>query len=388
MDINIGVKLHNKFEFEVRDIKTGEILQKEKAENMVLTSMYSALCSSNTVPHGNAIIYGKGTGTLSESRTTLFNRLGTILSTVVETVINQPPAASYCKRSIVIPAGTHTGETLTEVGISIVTSTTGTAIVTHALIEDAEGNPISIGPLTDTQEVTIFSTVFADNITLPTNTVLPITAYGNELLYKLVGHSKTDYLLGGATNISSSGTLFGISSDKTATNPSTLYSVGDLGQVAAGFTTYDVPNKSRSTARLRRSSTDSNGKIWSIFISRASNTSSLRCGILRTLFPSSAWGGYNFISKGIGTGDGTTVTFNLPWSDINTSKTYKIYVDGVEKTQGADYTLSNSESTTSVTFTTAPANGLPITGDWWVDYIPKDSDHVLDFTFKITFGSV
>lgn len=104
--------------------------------------------------------------------------------------------------------------------------------------------------------------------------------------------------------------------------------------------------------------------------------------------PCDAWPGYNFIGKAIGTGNGSTVAFNLPWSDINTSKTYKIYVDSVEKTEGVDYTLSNSEATTTVTFTTAPESGAAITGDWWVNYIPKDSDHVLDLTFSIQYGSV
>ena len=58
-----------------------------------------------------------------------------------------------------------------------------------------------------------------------------------------------------------------------------------------------------------------------------------------------------------------------------------VYVNDVEQTEGTDYTFNGL----SVEFGTAPASALPVTADYFCPYIPKDSDHVLDVTFRLNF---
>ena len=380
MNIDVGIKIHNRFDIEVKDIRTGEIVQKAQAENIVLNNMYSYLCSNvnNKVAINEYIHFGKGTGIISPLRTSLFNRLSGNQSTIVETVINSPPTASYCKKKIVITSSEQVGETITEVGIH---SANSTSVYTHALLKDSEGNQISIGPKTETQEITIYSTVYA-TVSLPDGCSLSLYTYSskilNSLLKLLLGYETSSL---SAINTNSQMQLR-VSTDKNATNPTTYYS-DYISQLYVSFTTHDIPNKKSSTGRVRFDSSVGNGKIWSIAIM---GTNFQRDGLMRILFPNTLWQGYNFIGKSIGVGDGSTKKFNLPWSDINTTKEYKIYIDGALKTKNVDYTLANEVEETSVTFADAPASGLAITGDWWVDYIPKDSDHVLDITLTITYG--
>jgi len=382
MDIKIGARLHNRFDIEVKDILSGEIVKRAQAENIVLNGVYNILASSYSNLMANRINFGSGSGTFAPTRTTLFNHSGYYSASLVESVYNAPPLASYAKKKIVIPPQDHVGVTITEVGLG----TDGT-LISHAMLEDSEGNPISIGPKTDTQEITIYATLYVE-LNFPSGI--------DALLHSTFKNALVDAMLGLTTNgmgiafyeISSTNrasfTKLYASTNKAATVVTTAYNSGVI-LTSSHFSVFDIPNKRSKTNRLRYGTSVANQKIWSLaWYTEYSGARPL----FRTVFPNQFWEGYNFVGKAIGTGNGSTVAFNLPWSDINTTKTYKIYLDGVEKTQGVDYTLSNSESTTTVTFTTAPSNGAAITGDWWVDYIPKDSDHVLDVTLTIQYGSV
>lgn len=393
VDINIGVKLHNRFDIEVKDITTGEIVKRAQAENIVLNTLWDItshlLCGQNALyPYWNqSIFYGAGSGTLAATRTALFSQIGVKASTTVELVQNAPPTASFIKKKIIIGTTEHVGATFTEVGIGC---TEGTSkLYTHALLEDAEGNPISIGPKTDTQEITIYATVFAEITLADGMKILFSPVEQNSFIRTFLG---SDFLhkLNRWSLFYKYGQKLRLSSNKSVTDPAVNYSnLNILGYKEDQGIGNRVSSSEYKSDRIRFEGSEGNGKVWSMIYDTDYYYSASRYGSgVRILFPNTAWTGYNFIGKAIGTGDGSAVTFNIPWSDINTSKTYKIYVDGIEKTEGVDYTLSNSESSTTVTFTTAPANGLPITGDWWVDYIPKDADHILDITFTATMGSV
>jgi len=67
----------------------------------------------------------------------------------------------------------------------------------------------------------------------------------------------------------------------------------------------------------------------------------------------------------VGTGDGSTVVFNLP---AKTSATYTLYVDDVEQTAGGtDWTfgaLGGADGCDKATFEAAPASGTRITYDF------------------------
>ena len=148
-----NINIHNRFDFELRDAVTGELKQKAKAENIVLNRMYERLCSMNS--YFTNIVFGTGTGTLSPTRTTLFNRIGNATAVSFSSE-SKYPISFVTKRCILAPES-FVGQTFTEVGISETT----TNINTHALITDSEGNPISITK-SDTDVLTIYATVFIE----------------------------------------------------------------------------------------------------------------------------------------------------------------------------------------------------------------------------------
>lgn len=378
MHIKAGVKLHNEFDIEVKDIRTGAIIQRGHAENIVLNNMYAYLVNTENKTYSaraySRIKYGSGTGTLAATRTSLFSEKGWKEKTVVEYEHNPAGTPSYCKSKIVILPNENVGDTLTEVGLAQFFNGT---LLTHAMIKDSEGNLLPIGPKTSTQEITIYSTVYAE-VTLPDGMDLLIPSGGNALLHRLLGSAN----YGAISNPTSPEIEVYASADKTATDATQLYTSSYLYKSdKTSFSVADSANKKSSTPRVRFETTEGNGKIWSI--SMAFDT--IR-GMFRILLPCALWEGYHFESESIGVGDGSTTNFVLPWSDINDTKTYAFYEDGVLLTEGTDYELSNTVGETSITFYTAPADTLPITGDWWVDYIPKDDKHVLDLTFSIQYS--
>jgi len=65
--------------------------------------------------------------------------------------------------------------------------------------------------------------------------------------------------------------------------------------------------------------------------------------------------------EAVGTGDGSTTEFLLDFYPVK-SGSLTVYVDGVAKTEGTDYTVDYN--TGKITFTTAPAAGASITADY------------------------
>jgi len=72
----------------------------------------------------------------------------------------------------------------------------------------------------------------------------------------------------------------------------------------------------------------------------------------------------SYVGEYFGTGDGSTVTFDLPFA---TDTTHVIYVAGVEKTETTDYTINADAGTDggdSITFNSAPTKGARLTCDF------------------------
>lgn len=367
MEIKIPIKIHNRFEIEVKDVTTGEVVQRGKAENIILDNLFGSNSMLTTTSRDAfyKIDFGKGAGALLSSRTTLFNKLGNAIVTAVETVINQQPLPSYATYMIVIPPSSYVGETITEVGFS---NQTG-VLVTHALIKDSEGNPLTLGPKTSTQEITIYGTIYA-------------TATGGNvdvLMQNDVNNPLNYFLLSGNPGSLATSMSIVVSSDKS---PSALninyYSLGMLGRKNSNMNIIDLANKKRSTS-IRFESSEGNGKIYSI--SYLQNTSSSTRSIFRILLPNLIFPGYEFDKRQIGVGTGSQTIFNLtPWDEARIDKTKAVYIDNTEQASGVTWGES------AITFDTAPVDGSVITADYWVDYIPKDVNHVLDVGFSIILG--
>jgi hypothetical protein len=376
MDVKVPIKIHNKFEIEVIDVISGEIVQRGFAENAVLESLFSNIgfMGEGAQFLGYSLHFGNGSGTITPSRTTLFNRLGSKIREDVELVINQTPVASYStKKSTILPAE-YIGETFTEVGIGGALATT--TIGTHALIKDSEGNLLPLGPKTATQEIIIYSTVYFQPNFEPGIILSGILTDLNEvnsrngLLAAALLHNWSNLIVPSFSYVS-----------RLIVNDLTVFNKPmELARVSG------QPNLFR-TALNKLLTSEGNGKIKSVASYQGtSGTYGKRQNSIKVDFTilaennSMLWNGHNFDKTAIGVGDGTKTLFNLTWDEVWLEKPKKLYVDGVEVTNGVTWSAG------SIQFTTAPAIGAVITADYWVKYIPKDSNHELWLTFEILFG--
>lgn len=151
------LNLHNRYDIEVVDCRTGEMRQKAQAENIILDGAWGQILNNTLGSWFNSIAYGTGTGTMSAARTALFAPLSSKVATdSVYTLDNDNNYVSH-RQKIVILENEHVGAALSEVGI--MSSRTGNPLCTHALIKDMNGNPVVITK-TDTDIITIYATVY------------------------------------------------------------------------------------------------------------------------------------------------------------------------------------------------------------------------------------
>jgi len=152
-ELNLNFKLHNKFEIEISDSETGAIKSKAEAYNIILDNYWTQLFSGYDVAY--YIAYGSGTGTPAASDTDLFHAEG------------QKQRGGYTyddthfvegwnsrTTSITLDETEAVGVTICEVGLK-----SQRGLTTHAMLQDMNGNPISIQK-TNADILTIRSTVF------------------------------------------------------------------------------------------------------------------------------------------------------------------------------------------------------------------------------------
>jgi len=90
MEFKQKAVIHNRFDVEVRDAKTNELKQTAVAYNIILNRWFHYFTNTGGVSYYadplKAIGFGKGTGTLSETRTDVFSYVGRKVPTTIETV--------------------------------------------------------------------------------------------------------------------------------------------------------------------------------------------------------------------------------------------------------------------------------------------------------------
>ena len=165
--LSVNVGLHNRFDIEVRDAATGELRQRARAFNVICDTLWDRLLSTSSDSkwavqlYSAYILFGSGAGTPAASDTALFDQVGYRgiganntgeRTTFHSDVLN---GSAYIQTYVVLQAGDNVGDTLTEVGIGYDT----THCVTHAMLEDMNGNPISIEK-TATDVITIYATIY------------------------------------------------------------------------------------------------------------------------------------------------------------------------------------------------------------------------------------
>ncbi len=225
MKIKTGVNFHNRFDI----AKNGEWVG--YAENIILDRMYNRIC--DFLSYFNNIHFGTGSGTPTPDRTSLFSHLGT-KEAETEEVVKALPTSKVTKKIVINPEE-YVGQTITEVGVAY--GSTASYLVTHAMIKDAEGNPLSIDK-TDIDVIEIYSTVF---VTLLESQNLYWSTSGNSSYSDLI-----EYLVGG--------TSFPTPYIYTALSPHLADSKIPIGYVVSTNTatrTADVSNKKVTfTARV------------------------------------------------------------------------------------------------------------------------------------------
>ena len=309
-----SMKIHNRFDIEVRDAITGELKHKRYAENILLDSIYTRLCTPNTV--FGFIQFGTGTGTLAPSRTSLFTYLGDKEGTIEE-VINDKPV-SQCTKKIQINPEEYIGSVLTEVGISALTGSAN--LLTHALIKDSEGNPLALPPKTALDVIVIYATVF---ITITDGAGVEWIPSDNNIIRLYFKQIDTIGTTGDAKARFMTGLI--VKSDASWSF------VPDVANKKLKITSADLAVNTGNVKPFpftrmligRVGDTNSSWGLWSAaFID------------LEELYPASP------VEEGVVTGvvDGTNRLFDVEWNNVNATG-FKLYADGVEVPSG-QYTLN------------------------------------------------
>jgi hypothetical protein len=334
--INAGCGIRNTFTIHVDDIKTGEH-REYKAHNIILNSMWDRLTAFN--PYFVNIHYGQGDAEFNNpARTTLNSHLGTKAAVHVSRSAAYP--TSQWRQMIVLQPDEEVGKTIKEVGIAY--GSTASYLLTHAPIQDSEGNPIQLGPKLGTEIYTIYADIF---VSLWSD--YGAYFYANGLLY---------YLLGWAT----------MAAD----------------QIAVGFHPDDLELTKTSTRTRNAAQKWVQGKVR---FEAADYNKDIRflhwvnMGMQIELPRPGVWPGAARTGVILGVGDGQEKIFPIPNKNVSD---LVVYVDEVAQVEGTDYTV---DALGRVVFAAAPAQDDPVTADYYCPYIPKDSDHVLDVTFRLNF---
>lgn len=292
----ISANIHNRFDIEVIDSKTGEVKQKAYAENIILDTLWTKFGSIYFVN----IHYGTGTGTPNATRATLFSFLGTATASEETSGIDLTTGVYFLKKKIALAETTAVGSSLTEVGVAF--EAAPTALLTHAMLKDMNGNQISILK-TNTDIINIYATIFVH---------FNPAGYSNGSI-KIVSGSLLKAITGGAYFENSAVLEFGKGSgfDYGAGNTMVCYpsNISASKQIKATAT------------RLAVGSGNTSGGFGRIVFSGIS-----------FLVDSDGWfAGSTITGEAIGTGDGVTTNFNF---DFTYAENATIYIDGVAQGSG------------------------------------------------------
>lgn len=163
MKLGMGLRLHNRFEVELIDIKTGGVRQKAKAENLVTDSYYNTLVTDlSNNQYWNSVknlVIGTGTGTPSVSDTALFHQIFSGAFTQPSAMYRISDTEFYWESTVTLAENQANGN-LTEIGLYAPSENYAKPyLFSHAMFTDSEGNPMVIEK-TDTDRMSVTITVY------------------------------------------------------------------------------------------------------------------------------------------------------------------------------------------------------------------------------------
>ena len=411
MKIKSNVGLHNEFRLERRKAifnddgtwSPGELVQEVFGYNLILNQgllrirdIFTTLTSSANTARvmrpisdtsinadrrfGGYIHVGSGSGTLGAERTTLFNSIGSYYTGFHEREISWAEGwASYTQVYTIQPQEL-VGQNITEVGLGAFTN----FLSTHSLLEDSEGNPISIINKSNTEVVVIYAKVY-----LQIGTAMESPYFSAGLQY-----AKNPYLImvyqNGRVNIQRNGLFTGTSTDSidTTTNNGVVSNHPNNPDGFVGWGAFAISkNGTVATFSRRLGTADSNGKIKEIGASgldvrdvEFDTAPNQHTSLFRQIIVGSAYGGHTITDELIGTGNGTQTVFTAAWDEWN-ANAVTVKVNNVVVSTG--FTIDRTAGT--ITFDSPVTNGHEVKVTYSVDYIPKDEQHVVDVSFEWHF---
>lgn len=356
-------KIHNRFDVVLHNRVTGDSRQVAVGYNIICDSWWNRYNPGNQFSH---IAYGRGSGTPSVADTDMFIRVGAGSATNNTWDESHFWTDGYLslRREYTIPAGTLTGTEFTEVGIAY----DGSAghVVTHAMLEDMNGNPISITKGVD-DDLTLYATVYLHvspsgyggggiRWTEKSKARLnPLRSFFDWVLgivsyTQFRDHVQALHAYGGSVPIS-------LSPEAYSKNNWPGY-VGFMSDVQATWTvgTKTLSLKNDATGgRIGSADINPNADVGYCIrgLAYGRSTATNYGGIeLRIDLPVSGLGGmgsgegnlgYVPISHlknagVVGTGDGTTKDFNTPFPFVKNDSSFKLFLNGIEQNP-SDYTV-------------------------------------------------
>ena len=145
MNIDASIKFKNNYRLQHIDTITGETLHDLEFHNVVLDQIIDTVRRKDYGSFGIAI--GSGSGTPSASDTQLFHEIKTFTednSGVTGTCSKKDNNTLLFPVSVTIPASASEVYDISEVGVCFKKGHSSPILVTHALILDSEGNPITV----------------------------------------------------------------------------------------------------------------------------------------------------------------------------------------------------------------------------------------------------
>ena len=208
-NIDIRAEIHNRFDIEVIDAKTGKVRQKAQALNVVCNGYYNQLFT--TAGNYRYIDVGSGNGTPSASDTALFHKeAGYIQASGYTYNRNWNEHWYSVSYSVQISETQLVGVTITEVGVS---DHYDSVLCTHAMLEDMNGNQISIEK-TNTDVVNIYVTRFLHWAPLDNGKIQPPDFIADSVKSFLGTSNATPYIKLCMTDMSGWGYFFQTFSEK------------------------------------------------------------------------------------------------------------------------------------------------------------------------------
>ena len=327
MNIDANIKFKNNYRLQHIDTITGETLHDLEFHNVVLDQIIDTVKQiPNSYSSSNfKIAIGDGSGTPSASDTQLFHEIKNFTASTGECSKKDNNTLLFSV-SVTIPASTSEVYDISEVGVCFY----GSTLVTHALILDSEGNPITIKKK-DTDKIILNCELY---ITFESEGIENFDVANFVKGSSYLGTLAIYYNFGAATSLeaervstASCNGLWGDDADLIYKN---------------SLSTYNLPRPSWIKDKDARTLTANFGPSRLPEFSMPTYIRGITFGKFGTIkLPNEAiFPRYKVSNIIVGVGDGKTTKFKCPLNYfIQESETIRVGLD--EKIRNTDYTIDN-----------------------------------------------